>query len=72
MTARLSGSDDGTFLWVVNASHDLQNVRLDITPERGPFRGGRLRWGDGPIVVADRRVEVALGARDAAVIELLR
>jgi beta-galactosidase len=71
VVARLHDGAGGTFLWVVNHNREAREVALEIAPAWGPFGGADLRWGEAAPVVAGRRVAVAVGGRDAAVMRLL-
>ena len=68
--ARLHAGSDCTFLWLLNHGRDDAEVTADLGASEGSFSTGRLRWGDGPVEVAGRRVRARVGGRDAAVVEL--
>jgi beta-galactosidase len=70
VVARLHASPDATFLWVLNHHRNAASVTVDLGERWGPFTESRARWGNDATSVDGRRVTVAVGGRDAAILEL--
>lgn len=68
--ARLHSGAGGNYLWVVNPSRKEASVTVSLAGHAPAFRSAEDLWGRRPVTVSDRKVSVAVGARDAAVIAL--
>ena len=69
--ARLHDGPGGAYLWVANPARQAIRVRLELGDRWGPFRACRSLWG-GEATVDGRRITLTAGARDVAVIALMR
>lgn len=68
--ARLHSGPGGNYLWVVNPSRKEASVTVSLAGRAPAFRSAEDLWGKRPVTVVDRKISVAVAARDAAVIAL--
>jgi beta-galactosidase len=71
LTARLHEGESGTFLWVTNPTHDDITATVTLRPERASIRDIRLHWGSDPDQVNETALTITVGAKDAAVMEVI-
>lgn len=72
LTARLHGGAGGTFLWVTNPTHTGIESTLTLAPAWVPVGDVGVHWGTGPEQVSGTRISITVGARDAAILKILR
>lgn len=70
VAARLHTGSDGTVLWLLNHGRDAVEVTAELATRWGPYTEGRLRWGDGSVIVDGRHVSARIGGRDATIVEV--
>lgn len=71
LTARLHEGESGVFLWVTNPTHDDVTGTVTLSPDRHPVRKVRMHWGPPPAQVQGTALTITVGARDAAVIQII-
>jgi beta-galactosidase len=72
ITARIHYGEGGTYLWVVNPTWETLDVELTLSNAWGPFynSNSQLLWGQSPLEVDGRKIEVVVRGRDATVIRV--
>lgn len=70
LTARIHQGAGGTYLWVVNPSHQDRSAKITMAAEYGTFSKGDDIWLNRSSTVVGSDVNVAVGARNASVIRL--
>jgi len=71
LAARLHEGEPGTFLWVTNPTREEITATVTLLPDRAPIREVRMHWGASPERVGETDLTIAVGARDAAIMEIV-
>ena len=72
--ARLHTGPGGAYLWVLNPTGQPRSLSVTLEPRHGSFAGGRDVWRPASrlTVSENQRIELTVGAKDAAVVLLER
>lgn len=70
LTGRLFDGAGGRYLWLLNHTRAEQSGRVTLGDHHPAVTGTRSLWGGEATAVADRVLDVTVGARDAVVLAL--